>query len=229
MGIAGLMIRRKLVREFPLFFIYVLFQAGRAGLLFLLEGRYAPYFYAYWVGQALSAGLGLAVVYELFSYVLRPYEAIRDLGAMLFRWALLILLGVAVVMASASPGTDTVRIVAGVLLAERSAEVVRVGLLLFLFLFASYLGLKWRDYAFGISLGFGLYGSVALAAVAMRGHAGSVATSVVSLVNSLAYTCALLVWVSYLLRPVAEAQPAARVPKHDLEKWNQALLEILQQ
>ena len=46
------------------------------------------------------------------------------------------------------------------------------------------------------------------------------------IVRSAAYSCALLTWVVYLSKaPAAEVTPNA--PRHDIESWNRALLELL--
>lgn len=229
---ATLMIRRKLYREFPLFLSFLIFQVVLFLALYLNHqtvANYKLYFWTYWGGEMLSIALGFAVIYELFLNVFQPYGGLRDLGALLFRWAVVVLAVVAVITAASSPGTDASRLIAGIVALERSASFVRLGLLLFLFLLSGSFGLRWRDYAFGIALGFGVHASVQLAAMAIRGHVGSIANLTVSLINSAAYLCGLLIWVSYLLAPSAVPVSVKRVPAHDLDRWNRALLELLHQ
>ncbi len=99
------MVRRKLRLEFPFFFSYAVFQVVSVPAQFALyqRGVYADYFYAYWTSSALGIGLGLAVLYEIFQRAFRPYAALRGLGSMLFRWAALVLLMVAVITALSAP------------------------------------------------------------------------------------------------------------------------------
>ena len=45
------------------------------------------YFYAYYLNIALSVLLSFAVLQEIFKDAFRPYEALRDLSVILFRWS----------------------------------------------------------------------------------------------------------------------------------------------
>jgi hypothetical protein len=47
-------------------------------------------------------------------------------------------------------------------------------------------------------------------------------------VNSAAYSCGVLIWLCYLWAPEPAPQYSGVVLHNDLEKWNQALLEILE-
>jgi hypothetical protein len=229
--IMSAMIRRRLLREFPIFFAYTVFHVFRSCVLFATKHTlgYTEYFYTYWTAQAISTLLAFAVIYELFAHAFRPYPGIRNLGKLLFQAGLVVLLLVAVLIAASNPGTETHRAMTTVLLLERSADVVRVGLVILLFLVSSYLGLRLRDRAFGIALGFGVYAAVVLAAVALRTHVGQVAASTLSLVWTGAYTCALVIWMVYLLAPARKAVAVRVVPNTDLEKWNRAVGELLNQ
>ena len=225
------MIRRRLLRDFPIFFAYTAFHVFRSCALAAIRygSGYNSYFYAYWIAQAISTVLAFAVTYELFSHAFRPYTGLRNLGRLLFQLALVGLLFVAVLIAGSDPGTEAHPAVTVVLLLERSVDVVRVGLVVFLFVVSSYLGLRLRDRVFGIALGFGIYAAVILAAVALRTHLGETVASMYSLVRAASYTCALGIWLAYVLAPVTEPVAVRVVPNHDLEKWNQALVEMLNQ
>jgi len=227
--IAIAMLRRRLVRECPWFFAYTVFHVFREGGQFYVYHRMtrADYFWAYWVGQAISAVLGFAVIYEIYGNVFRRYEVIRRLGSLLFLWAATILLIVAVVVAASSQGSEANRAVEAVITLERSVRVIQCGLLLFVFAFANYFGLSWRHYVFGIALGFGIFASVEMAAIAIRGQLGPVAREALALANSAAYYCAILIWIGYFLAPQPAPSRVAKLPKYDLERWNQALLELL--
>ena len=225
------MIRRGMRREFPIFFAYTVFHVFRSCVLFATRHALGDteYFYTYWTAQAISTILAFAVVYELFSHAFRPYAGLRNLGRLLFQLALVGLLLVAVWVAASDPGSDNHPAVRTVLLLERSADVIRVGLVIALFLVSSYLGLRLRDHAFGIALGFGVYAAVVLGAVALRTHVGQVAASTLSLVWTGAYTCALVIWMVYLLAPARKAVAVQVVPNTDVEKWNRAVGELLNQ
>ena len=219
------MVRRKLRQEFPLFFSYAAFQVVSAPLLWALyqRGVYADYFYAYWVSSALGIGLGLAVLFEIFQHAFRPYAALRGLGSMLFRWAAMVLLLVAVITALAAPSGQSPLITA-ILSLERSIRMMQVGLLVLLLFFSPQLGLTWRHRLFGITTGFGGYAAVSLTLVSLRSQLGIPSDATYSLINSGAYTLAGLTWFAYLLAPEPARQAVRVQPVPD--QWEFALQGI---
>jgi len=227
-------LRRRLVYQFPVFFVYAAFNVLRTAVLFTihllqLQHRmgYADYFYAYWMTDAVSVVLGFAVIYyEIYCGVFQRYDALQRLGGILFACAGIALLVLAAWAASA-PGAET-GVVGAVLLLERSVRLMQCGLVLFLFLAAFYFGLPWQNYRFGIALGFGVFASIELAAVAVRSHMGASVAAACSQINSAAYSSGVMIWLCYLLAPKPALQYAGVVQYNDLEKWNQALLEILE-
>ena len=232
----GVLLKRRLVCEFPVFFAYVAFHLLRTAGLFtihLLQLRqamsYADYFYAYWIGETVSVGLGFTVIYEIYRKAFRNYDALRQLGAIMFGGAAVVLLVAAVLTAASAPGADAPGIVRAMVLLERSVRVMQCGLLAFLFVLSSFFGLPWRHRLFGIALGFGVFATIELAALAVRSHIGGIADTALTRVNSAAYACGVLIWVCYLLAPEPAPQYAGVVSHSDLKKWNQALLEMLEE
>ena len=63
---------------------------------------YTIFFYSYWATTAVSVVLGFKVIHEVFLDVFRPYHTLRDLGSVLFRWAGLVMLMVAGVVAAST-------------------------------------------------------------------------------------------------------------------------------
>ncbi len=216
-----LMVRRKLRQEFPLFFSYTVFQVLSFVLKFTSYHRsQLEYFYVYWVTSALSLVFGFAVIYEIFQQVFRPYEALRQLGKVLFRWAVVVLALIAVVMAMSSPHAGSASLIMqAILTMERSMRVTQCGMVLFLFLFAGFLGVSARHHIFGIALGFGVFGAVDLLAITMLTLGAPNAASV-SLMRSVAYNATVLLWAWYMARP----EPARRPARYEVaERWNFAL------
>lgn len=165
------MARRKLRASYPYFFSYAIFQVISFGVQFSTyhsSNRYA-YFFAYWTLAALSVGLGFMVIYEVFREVFRPFDGLRDLGKVLFRWAAAVLVVAAAIMVlingGASRGTDIA--FSSVMALERSVRIMQCGLVLLMILCAPYVGLKWRHRVFGIGAGFGVLAAIDLIAVAL--------------------------------------------------------------
>ena len=219
------MVRRKLRLEFPFFFSYAAFQVVSAPLLWTLyhRGVYADYFYAYWTISALSFALGLGVLYEIFQHAFRPYAALRGLGSMLFRWAALVLLMVAVITALSAPAGQSPLITA-ILSLERSIRMMQCGLLILMLFFSPQLGLSWRSHLFGITAGFGGYAAISLTLVSLRAQLGIPGDTAYTLINSGAYTLAAATWFAYLLAPEPARQAVRVQPVPD--SWDFALQGI---
>jgi len=113
---------------------------------------------------------------------------------------------------------------------EKVARFGQVGLLLCLFGLATFFRLQWKQFSFGVALGFGLYACVCLAAVAMRGHFGPRQDFIFALINSLAYNCACVIWLAYAFqteRTPATAKFAPQGEAFKLHDWNRALGGLL--
>lgn len=218
---------RRLDRELPAFFAYCAFSAVQTPILFWIYHRTTAYFYCYWVAEAVSAILGLAVIYEVFLHVFQRYDSSSRLAQSLFRWVGAALVLTAVVTAMAVPGNDANRLMAVSLVLGRSVLLVQCGLLLFLFTAAAYLRLSWRSRAFGIAMGFGLFVGVQLAEGAVRAQVGLISQETLSLVKMASYNCAVLVWMTYLLAPQPAEVPAPAPRLEHVKSWNQALLQLL--
>ena len=228
-----IMIARRLYREFPIFFAYMLFEIVQLVVQTVVRvppesPHYIRYYWTYWIFQGIAAAIYFAVIYEIFSLTFRPYEAIRELGVMLFRWSAVVLMLVAVLVAGAASGHAD-HITKTILLVDRSVSLVQCGLLLFLFLFASYFGLTWRSQVFGIALGFAMIAGVELGIAALRMEFGSRAHVLWEFARRGTYDLALLVWIRYLLSAEPVRVTVRAVPQNDLEKWNRALLGLLHQ
>lgn len=231
-AVGGAMWRRKLVREYPLFFSYIASQLLKCLVMvpIYLKHDKELYMQAFAFFEAIDAGLSLAVIYELFRITFRDYEGIRELGWMLLRWAVVVLMAVAVIAAASAPGSgsDTKPFLAGLFALEQSISVLRAGLLFLLFVFHSSLGLRWAPMSLGIAIGFATVTAVGLITYSLRSHFGPGVTPALSLIQTAAYDCALLEWLYVALRPNRERVVTLRRTKWDVEGWNQALLELLQ-
>lgn len=226
-AILGVLVRRKLWRQVPIFTTYLAFILVRGlALLVVLRFSYDAYFYAYWAGEAIALALGLAVIQETMQRLFAPYEAVSRLLVLLFRWAAGVLLGLAALTAYITPGADAERLMAGILVLERSVRIVQVGLLSLLFVFAAYFRLKWPRHVLGIAVGMALFCAVELAAVTLRSHLGHEAHDFFVIAKPVAYLAALGLWLYYAAVPAPAVAPR-RAPAHQLDQWNLALLELL--
>jgi len=165
--------RRKFRSEFPIFFNYNVFVVISYVVLFFL---YRPswekaYFISYWVSSGIEALLGFAAIYEVFRNSFKPFDALRDFAGIMFRWSALVLALVATILTCTSIGQEP-RAMMAILCLERGVMVMQCGLLLFLLLFSSRLGMTWQHHGFGISLGFGLFAATQLILNSVRSQLG---------------------------------------------------------
>jgi len=139
-----LMVRRNVRQQYPWFFNYIALQVATfIVLVTVYHARPGYYFASYWTLEALSAGMGLGVLYEIFSQAFRPYRALHDLGSVLYKWLAVLLVFMAAFMAVAGSGAEQNNVVAFVTLLDRVVRIVQCGLLFFVLFLGSRLGLSW--------------------------------------------------------------------------------------
>jgi hypothetical protein len=228
-----LMIRRRLYKQFPIFLLYTAFELFQFTVLlavFIQSGSLADERYrgAFALGTAVSTALRFGIIYEIFTEVFHNYGALSELGRVLFRWATVILLLIGVALAGThGTGPDGFLLIVPIL--DRTVSLMQCGLLLFLFLFSRYFALSWRNYAFGIALGFGILASLELANSAIRSQIGA-GSYLLDNLGMAAYHGCVLIWIFYLVAPERNTSPTPKkLPGDDLEVWNHELQRLLQQ
>jgi hypothetical protein len=215
-------------KRFPMFWTYTLYQILlTATLLVFFQLGILEYFFAYWAGAAVSAFLGFAVIYECFSEAMKPYETLRDLGRLLFRWAALVMGIVGFVFVLSTPsGAEHTVFVQNILIVERAIRIIQCGMLLLLYLFSHHVGITWRNQLFGIVLGFGVYASLNLLMYSLRSRFGEDWNSGAAIFNSVSYLMTAGIWAGYMLAPAAERTPVRNATPLVIERWNTELAAI---
>jgi len=222
--VAAILWRRKLHKQFPVFFLFLLAQVANFAIMFPLWLMRAgtSYFWLFWLGEAVTAVLGFKVIHEVFLDVFRPYHTLKDLGTLLFKWAGVVMLLVSVVVAFSSSSDQNPMMNATTTL-QLSVRIVQVGLILFLLLFSSFLGVSRKQISFGISLGLGLSGGVELMLLALN-SGGFVRHENFDLINMLTYDFAILVWLGYSFSRKAGRE--ASVNRLQTQRWEQGLADL---
>src|SRR3979490_2982457 len=87
--VAVILWRRKLHKQFPVFFLFLLVQVANFAIIFPLwrTGTYGLYFGPFWLGEAVNAVLGFKVIHEIFLDVFRPYQTLKVLGTLVLKLA----------------------------------------------------------------------------------------------------------------------------------------------
>ena len=233
-GLAAMMIHRKLARRFPAFFVYTVYEALQCAVLVTLDfmdsvsgSQYADAFLA---GAVVSAALRFAVVYEIFGEVFQSYPALQEFGGILFRWATTILMIVAVIMVAYTSGTERDKFTIAFIIVERAINIMQCGLVVLLVLLARFLSFSWTSYVMGIALGFGLFSSVELAKSALRAQYGLYfAWKTFPVVTGGIYHACVVLWVVTLLLPEYSSRRTSPPSVQELQHWNDALERVLHQ
>lgn len=230
--LSGVLLSKKMWRRFPFFVLYSVLN------LVLSLGLYAVYisklsrhiyFNVYWLAEFVGLFLGFAIVYEIFRHLVGPYPALRRLATQIFCGTVVLLIALGCIVAYAQSLGEQSRIQAAFLVMEQVGRILEVGLLLFLFLFASAFGLHWRQYVFGIALGLGIFVTVELVAVTLRAQFGVAANSIFNMVRMISFNTSMVIWISYILAPELAANPAEVPKRAQLEQWNRAVTEFIYQ
>jgi hypothetical protein len=227
LSIVVLMLRRRLVKTFPVFFAYIVCHIANHLVAAALYGRYAlAYFWYFWIFEAVDFFLTLAVIQEIFIVEFNPYDALRNLGLRIFRWSTVILCIFVSVMAVAAPAAETNRQMAAFFVMDRSIYMVELGLMFVLFVFCRLFGMTWRHYVFGTAAGFIIMTSISTAVLAVRTHEGQGGNVWLNLFSPLGFMLTNLIWTSYLAS-AKSIVPLNIVPRTDqLIAWNRALSAI---
>jgi hypothetical protein len=224
LAIAGFMLHGGLHRKFKFFFGYILTQIVTFAVVFPSEWHHSyALFYVYWICNAIGVAFGFAVIHEVFVDVFRAFHTLRDLGSVLFKWAGVVMLLVAGVVAVSTSSSDLPPWMQAIFTAQKCVRMIQVGMVLFLLFFAHYVGVSRRQHSFGIALGFGFFAIVELVLIAswVGNHLHN---PWMSIVNMAAYNSTLLLWTGYVAvqSPAREASATLLQP----QRWEQSLSDI---
>ncbi len=222
---AFFLFRRRINHEVPWFAVYLVVVIIKQAVYCCLY-LYARPFYLYYISKAFEAAvlvLSSMFIIEAVRNLLVDYPTIR-------RWGRSALIGVAISLLLLSIlilpyGSENSELSMKIIhLPMRSARMIQLGVIVALFGLASYLGLGWRHYQFGLLLGFGLYVAVSLSCEAYVTQMGRSVGWKIMLVDCYAYICTLILWLIYVLRADLKCPP--NLPpsaSKDLDGWGEAL------
>jgi len=236
--IATIMVVRGLHKQLPYFFSYTVFVVLTTLALLAILPYKQTYFWCYTIQSLISWALGFAVIYEIYATLLKQYAALQKMGEYLF-WFLgliLVAIGLWAEFSASNPAAgvasnpvlspEQARVLQTLFTLERSVRIVECGLLVALFVFASFFGLSWKNYLFGIALGFAVFLSMQLAAIAIRIVAGVRFDQLFGWLQSIFYNFGVLVWTFYVVKRW-RVEDLRLLPKTQLVEWNDTLQELL--
>lgn len=221
-AIAILFFRRKLHKEFPAFFAYIVLQVPIFCIQFpvYLYGLRTAYFYIYWSWAALELVLVFKIIHEIFLDIFKPYHALKDLGDALFKWAAVITILVSVVLVAVSPSWED-PLLTSILVVQRCIRVVQCGLVVFLLAFCRTLNVNWRRLSFGVAMGFGMIAGSELITTALF-SGGRIKGPAMALATVVGYNAGILLWFYYSVVNRRRDLVPVLVP----QRWDEALMDI---
>src|SRR5664279_4477888 len=185
----------------------------------------ALYCYIYWFVAIATDVCALSVMLEIFREIFKPYDALRQLGTVLFRWILGILIVVSVVTALGSADGKVIDVVnKSMLMFDRGLQILQCGVVLFLLLTYKFLGISFRHRVFGIAVGFGLYAAVDLMALSVTTWAPPRMVSMAGAIANMSAMAGYGIWLAYFFVPQPERRISEALPES--RRWEFALASI---
>ncbi len=232
--LAFLIWKKRLLKTFPAFFAFALFSAVGEFALYVADVMPSVtalnFWRVDWASLLIEGLLKFLLIAEIFALVFGSYVSVARLGKFLIRG-----LGIALVLAGAlaagyAPQDSLFGIVSGAHLLNQTIYLIESGLLVFIFLFASYFKLRPAHLVFGITLGLAISACVHLATWAISANAGLPAPKrlLLDFVDMATYHVCVLIWFYYLLVPQKiPAKPVVPLPENNLDVWNRELERLV--
>ncbi|HWR15958.1 MAG TPA: hypothetical protein VN577_14110 [Terriglobales bacterium] len=219
------LIRRKLYREVSWFTIYLMTQFAHRPVAFYYYqiGDKWGYFYSAWFGSLVGMSTSLLAIIEIFRVLMNDYPEIKRTGTRIF---IIAMIGTFLISLALVPMYIQIdhALMRALFTFQRSIRFAQVGLIVAVFALSSYLGITWRHYLFGITMGLGLYAASDLAGTVYAAHEGPIVAWKTLLLDQVAYTLVLISWTVYLLQPTpAPTRVISQEHQADLERWDRAL------
>lgn len=225
-AVSVMMFVRREHRNYPVFFVYTLYETFVFLFLFLNRTAvtvFTPnkmYWYFFAATLAGSAVLRFGVIQEIFNTIFSDYPRLERVATLSMRAITALLVVAAIVVAVHSTGNLADSLLAGVGLLNRSVAIIQAGSLLFLLAFSRMFGLSWRRFVFGIALGFGVLASTELVVWTERvTHLGRHLFYLQNLLPTGSYHVSVVIWLGCLLT-AQETVGAAAQPVPEIDQWS---------
>jgi hypothetical protein len=222
--LVSLLIRRGVHKTLPFFFTYGIFAIVADVARFLTRNHPHAYYATYYFTEAGYDILGILVMYEVLRSVL---------GGLIGTWIRLIfptilVTGILLSLARshAAPTQFTRHIAFYILVGEIAVRFVQVFIFAGLVTLVPILGLRWRQYPFGVATGFGLYSTVSLLTTTAFSDFGTRFTFLWGVTSLVAYSLTVLIWIWFFSVPQKSETPApelSALSPADLKKYKNAL------
>ncbi len=227
-GLAGtiallcLLIRRRLLSEFPFFFLYVSASFTFIVVKLSVSGSYRTFFIVSWAAEAVYVLLALLALHEVFRKVFAAFYEKRWFW-LFFPIVVIAISGLAIIYHLGNPPAQANQVISLIISLGMAVNLVQALLFVLFFVLVWFNGIGWREYPFGIVMGFAAIAIVIFTVEWARSVFGTKLNVVWSYAHSVAYILAVILWLNTFLRP-PEPEPQWR-----LKITPQQLLEEIRQ
>jgi hypothetical protein len=220
--LAILLVRSKTNRKFPFFFLYVISSIVFAILRLSVSSNYPLFFVIYWITEAVYVLLALLALHEVFRKIFAAFYEKRWFW--LFFPSVVIAISVlAVIYRLGSPPTQANAVMSFIISMGMAVNLVQALLFVLFFVLVWFNGIGWREYPFGIVMGFAAIAVMTFSVQWARSEFGTRLNVVSSYAPAVAYILAVILWLNTFLRP---PEPE---PQWKLKITPEQLLEELRQ
>lgn len=226
--LGGVLVWRRLYRELPFFFSYVLtaFLVGAVRLVVYKLGSRTLYFYLYWYSDFVLVMAALLAIYEVFLRRLFPsFHKVR-LYRFLFPAAAFVIALAAFLTASHSFDRR-----AAFAATSRSLDFLRSAVVGFFAALTLLMGRRFSGFDFWIAAGFGIQAAIALANAAIRTRLPG-AARIFGAAELITYDLVSIVWlITFWMPEKGEERPPGdhldREMLHQARSWETLLKDWL--
>jgi len=220
----ALLVRRRVYAVLPYFFAYAAFAVGADVARFIAHGHRHPYYLTYWVTEAGYDLLGILVMYEVVRAALGSLTRAWWVR-LIFPVVLVAGIGMSIARANVVPSRLS-GIEFYIAVGEIAVRFVEVFVFAGLVTLVPVVGLRWRQYPFGVATGFGLYATVMLLTTIKFSDFGTTFKLLWGWTSLVAYSVAVLIWIWFFSVPQKKEIPSPELSAPspgDLKQYKDAL------
>ncbi len=202
--------RRGSYRSAPCFCAYVIFAVAAGVARFLVRSHPHAYYATYYITEAGYDVLGILVMYEVLRLVLGNLTHSWRVR-LVFPAVLVAGVGLSLARAYASPTQFGRGLAFYIVVGEIAVRFVQVIVFAGLVTLVALLGLRWRQYSFGVATGFGLYATISLLTTTKFSDFGTRFTFWWGVTSLVAYSLAVLIWIWFFSVPEKKEAPGSKL------------------
>jgi hypothetical protein len=220
----ALLVRGRVCAVLPYFFAYAAFAVGADVARFIAHGHRHPYYLTYWITEAGYDLLGILVMYEVLRTALGSLTRAWWVR-LIFPAVLVAGIGMSIARANVVPSRLS-GIEFYIAVGEIAVRFVQVFVFAGLVTLVPVVGLRWRQYPFGVATGFGLYATVMLLTTIKFSDFGTTFKMLWGWTSLVAYSVAVLIWIWFFSVPQRTEIPSPELPASspgDLKQYKDAL------